>query len=74
MDEPMLTTPMNAIVEVRREGEWFVATDLVTQVVDQGKSRTEAVRRLQKGLRERYEALRALARKRANARIVEIEV
>ncbi len=65
---------MKAVVQVKKEGKWYVATDLVTHVADQGKSRDEAVRNLTKGLREHYEVLLELAPRRKGTTILEIEV
>jgi len=65
---------MKAVVQVQKEGEWYVATDLVTHVADQGKTREEAVRNLTKGLREHYEVLLELAPRKKGTRVVEIEV
>jgi len=52
---------MKAVVRIVKEGKWFVATDLLTQVADQGRTRDEARANLRKGLRERYETLLKLA-------------
>jgi len=65
---------MKAVVQVKKEGKWYVATDLVTHVAVQGKSRDEAVRNLTKGLREHYEVLLELAPRRKGTTILEIEV
>jgi len=65
--------PMKAIIDVRKEGNWYVATDLVTNVADQGKTRPEAIRNLTKGLREHYQLLLELAPRR-RTKVVEVEV
>ena len=65
---------MKAVIEVNKEGKWYVATDLVTHVADQGKTRQEAIDRLMKGLREHYEVLLELAPRRKGTRVVEVEV
>lgn len=65
---------MKAIIDVRKEGKWYVATDLVTQVADQGMTRKEAVDNLMQSLRERYELLLELAPRRKGAKILEVEV
>ena len=65
---------MKAIVDVKKEGKWYVATDLVTNVADQGRTRAEAVDNLLKGLREHYELLLELAQRRTGTRVVEVEV
>ena len=64
---------MKAVIEVTREDEWYVATDLVTQVADQGRTPEEAKANLVKGLRERYETLLELAPKRKDVEIVDVE-
>jgi predicted RNase H-like HicB family nuclease len=65
---------MKAIVDVKKEGKWYVATDLVTHVADQGHSREQALSNLMKGLKEHYELLLELAPKRRGTRIMEVEV
>ncbi len=65
---------MKAVVQVKKEGRWYVATDLVTHVADQGKTREEAVRNLTKGLQEHYEVLLELAPLKKGTTVVEIEV
>ncbi len=45
------------MISVRKEGKFFVATDPVTNVADQGATEEEAVERLKKGLEEHYEIL-----------------
>lgn len=34
---------MDTIVQVYRDGEWFVAIDLATDVADQGKTKKKAI-------------------------------
>ncbi|MFQ6106112.1 MAG: hypothetical protein ACE5QF_00785 [Thermoplasmata archaeon] len=41
------------MISVRKEGKFYVATDPVTNVADQGATE-EAVERLKKGLEEHY--------------------
>lgn len=65
---------MRAVVQVKKEGRWYVATDLVTRVADQGKTREEALRNQTKGLQEHYEVLLALAPRKKGTTVVEIEV
>jgi len=65
---------MKAIVQVRKEGKWYVATDLVSQVADQGRTHAEAVANLMEGLRQRYEILLELVPRRKGTRVVEVEV
>jgi len=52
---------MKADVHVKKDGKWYVATDLVTHIADQGRTRGAAIRNLTKGLREHYEVLVDLA-------------
>lgn len=45
---------MKTLIEVHKEGKYFVAVDLLTNVADQRLSEEEAVRNLRKGLEEHY--------------------
>jgi len=45
---------MKTCIDVHKEGKYFVAVDLLTNVADQGFSEEEAVRNLRKGLEEHY--------------------
>ena len=65
---------MKALLQVKKEGKWYVATDLVTHVADQGKTRDEALRNLTKGLQEHYELLLELAPRKRGTTVLEIEV
>jgi len=65
---------MKAVIQVKKEGKWFVATDLVTQVADQGTTPAKATANLVKGLQERYEVLLELAPRKRNVRVLEVEV
>ena len=55
---------MKALVQVKKEGKWFVATDLVTCVADQGKTRAEALKNLETALHEHYKALHDVAKRK----------
>lgn len=68
-----MATTMKAIVDVRKEGKWYVATDLVTNVADQGGTREEAIRNLKRGLQEHYQVRLELAPRRRTT-VVEVEV
>jgi len=57
-----------------KEGKYYVATDLVTNVTDQGSSEEEAIKRLKKGLKEHYQILMEMAPKGSKTSIIEIEV
>ena len=65
---------MKTIIEVHQEGEFFVATDLVTNVADQGATRKEALANLKKGLEEHYRILMELSGKEGKLAFLEIEV
>lgn len=45
------------MISVRKEGKFYVATDPVTNVADQGATEEEAVERLKKGVEEHYQIL-----------------
>jgi len=51
---------MKTLIEVHREGKYYVAIDLLTHVADQGLTGEEAVRNLKKGLNEHHQLKRAL--------------
>ena len=57
-----------------KEGKYYVATDLVTNVTDQGLTETEAIERFKKGLEEHYQILMEMAPKGSKTSIIEIEV
>ena len=59
---------------MKKEGKWYVATDLITHVTDQGATREEALANLMKGLKEHYELLLELAPRRRGTRILDVEV
>jgi predicted RNase H-like HicB family nuclease len=65
---------LKILIQVNKEGKWFVASDLVTNVVDQGKTEKEAIANLKKGLEEHYELLMKLAPKRRKLALLDIEV
>jgi predicted RNase H-like HicB family nuclease len=48
---------MKTLIEVHREGKYFVAVDLLTNVANQGLSEEVAVQNLKKGLEEHYPLL-----------------
>jgi predicted RNase H-like HicB family nuclease len=59
---------------VKKEGKYYVATDLVTNVADQGATEEEAITRLKKGLEEHYQILMEMAPKDSKTSFIEIEV
>lgn len=65
---------MKTIIEVHKEGKYFVAVDLLSNVADQGLSEEEAVNNLRKGLEEHYRILVELAPDRHKLRALEIDV
>ena len=50
---------MKTIIQVHKEGKWYVAVDLITNVADQGHTEGEAIRNLKIGLEEHYKLLTA---------------
>lgn len=52
---------MKILIQIHREGKYFVATNLITNVADQGMTENEAISRLKKGLEEHYQVLLELA-------------
>ncbi len=62
------------IISVQKEGKYYIATDLVTNVADQGLIEEEAISRLKKGLEEYYQILIEMAPKGSKTSIIEIEV
>ena len=57
-----------------REGKYYVATDLVTNVADQGLTEKEAIQRLKKGLEEHYQILMKMAPEGLKTSIIDIEI
>lgn len=66
--------PVKIPINVHKEGKYFVAVDLFTNVADQGSSEEEAVHNLRKGLREHYQILIEMTPKDHTIRSLEIEV
>lgn len=65
---------MKTLVQIHREGKFFVAVDLITNVADQGLTEDEAVSNLKKGLEEHYQVLLELAPKGRKLSFLDIEV
>ena len=65
---------MKTLIEVHKEGNYFVAVDLLTNVADQGTSEEEAVRNLKKGLEEHYQLLIDLTPSNHKLTYLDIEV
>ncbi|HDM78652.1 MAG TPA: type II toxin-antitoxin system HicB family antitoxin [Deltaproteobacteria bacterium] len=65
---------MKTIIQTYKDGKYFVAVDLVTNVADQGLTEEEAIRNLKKGLEEHYQILMELSPKDRKISFLEIEV
>ena len=65
---------MKTVIDVKKEGRWYVATDLLTQVADQGTTRAAAISALTKALQERHELLLQLVAKHPSMQVVDVEV
>lgn len=65
---------MKALIQIHKEGKFFVAVDLITNVADQGLSEEEALANLKKGLEEHYQILLELAPKDRKLSFLDIEV
>jgi predicted RNase H-like HicB family nuclease len=65
---------LKAVISVVKEGKFYVATDMVTNVADQGRTEKEALANLKKGLEEHYEILLSMAPKGSKTSILDIEV
>ena len=65
---------MKTLIQVHRDGKFYVAEDLITSVTDQGATEKEAVRNLKKGLEEHYGILIELTPKDRKLTFIDIEV
>ena len=65
---------MKTIIQVHREGDWFVAVDLITNVADQGRTEEESIANLKKGLEDHYRILVELSPKEYKTSFLDIEV
>jgi predicted RNase H-like HicB family nuclease len=65
---------MKTIILIHKDGQYYVAVDLVTNVADQGLTEEAAVANLKKGLEEHYQILMELAPKDRKTSFLEIEV
>ena len=65
---------MKTIIQVHKEGKFYVAVDLITNVADQGRTEKEARSNLKKGLEEHYQILMELAPKDRKISYLDIEV
>jgi len=65
---------MKTIIQTHKEGKYFVATDLVTNVADQGLTEGDAIINLKKGLEEHYQILMELSQKDRKISFLDIAV
>ena len=65
---------MKTIIQTHKEGKYFVAVDMITNVADQGSTEEEATKNLKKGLEEHYQILMELAPKDHKISFLDIEV
>jgi len=65
---------MKTIIQIYKEGKYFVAVDISTNVVDQGRTEEEAIKNLKKGLEEHYQILMELAHRDHKISFLDIEV
>ena len=65
---------MKTIIQIHKEGKYFVASDLITNVADQGLTEEEALANLKKGLEEHYQIFMELAPKDNKISFLDIEV
>ncbi len=65
---------MKTIIQTHKEGKYFVAVDMITNVADQGLTEEEATKNLKKGLEEHYQILMELAPKDYKIVFLDIEV
>jgi len=61
-----------AVVETHKEGKWYVATDLITNVSDYGNTEKEALDRLKDGIQARYISI--LERQKESENLIEVKV
>ena len=65
---------VKTLIQTHKEGIYFIAIDLITNVADQGLTEREAVSNLKKGLEEHYQVLLELAPKERKLSFLDIEV
>jgi predicted RNase H-like HicB family nuclease len=58
---------VKTLIQTHKEGKYFIAIDLITNVADQGLTESEAVSNLKKGLEEHYKVLLEMATKGRNS-------
>ena len=65
---------MKTIIQIHKEGKYFIAMDIITNVADQGLTEDEAIANLKKGLEEHYQILMELAPKDQKISFLDINV
>ena len=65
---------MKTIIQIHKEGKYFIAVDLITNVADQGLTEDKAIANLKKGLEEHYQILMELAPKDQKISFLNINV
>ncbi len=65
---------MKIPIQVHKEGKFYVALDLLTNVADQGLTEEEAIANLKIGLEEHYKILMELAPKGKKLSFLEIDM
>ncbi|HPC90345.1 MAG TPA: hypothetical protein PKY93_08475 [Methanothrix sp.] len=65
---------MKTLIQIHKEGKYFVAIDLITNVADQGLTEEEAVSNLKKGLEGHYQVMLEMAPKGRKLSFLDIEV
>jgi predicted RNase H-like HicB family nuclease len=70
--EPWLI--MKTLIDVHREGKFFVAVDLLSTIADQGLSEEEAMKNLRRGIEEHYELLLELTPRDHTLKYLKFEV
>ncbi len=65
---------MKTLIQIHKEGKYFVAVELITNVADQGFTEEEALANLKKGLEEHYQILMELAPKSKKLSFLDIDL
>jgi len=69
-----ISSQMKTLIQIHKEGKYFVAIDLITNVADQGLTEEEAVSNLKKGLEGHYQVMLEMAPKGRKLSFLDIEV
>jgi hypothetical protein len=65
---------MKILIEIYREGRFFLARDLLTKIADQGLTEQEAVQNLKKGVGDHYQLLIEMTPPGHQLKYLDIEV